>query len=105
MTTENTRKKLPSPKRQSRKRSGGSKRSKRSSAYSKSHSRSPSVGAKPKAAQAFMCSRCVRPKSYLIPKQEDKPKKVKKERLDPSEICPIHGHIELEFDSSETQQT
>ena len=52
-----------------------------------------------------MCDRCTRPKSYLVPKKEDLPKREKPEKLEPSEMCPIHGHIDLEYETQETPRT
>ena len=109
MTSENKRSRHSTMKRADKKRSSGSRRSKKSSIQSKSgsrsRSRSPSAGAKKPSGKAFMCGKCIRPKSYLIPPKEEKPKKLKKEKLAPSVICPVHGHIELELDTELTPRT
>ena len=78
----------------------GSAVSKRSSGKSKS--RSPGgVKSVSTNTNIFICNKCTRPKSYLITKKEEKPKKEKPEKLDPSVICPIHGHIQLSFETED----
>ena len=104
-TSENRRSQQEKIEHQQRKRSTGSKKSKRSSIKSKSNSKSPTVVNNNKKSSAFMCQKCIRPKSYLLPKKADVPKKEKPEKLRPSVICPIHGHIQLEFETDDTPRT